>query len=145
MGDVPALHRAAERAGVPDLVVVAPGLSREDLATLEAGSHGFVFPAISEATGTRVIEALATGVPVVASRVGPLPELVGPAGILVEPRDVGRLAAALRAIWAADHIHAQLARTALSRAEVSRRTWADVARETRMVYAEAAGLTDEPD
>jgi glycosyltransferase involved in cell wall biosynthesis len=140
MGDVPALHRAAERAGVPDLVLLAPGLSRDDLATLEAGSYGFVFPAISEATGTRVIEALATGVPVVASRVGPLPELVGPAGILVEPRDVGRLAAALRAIWAADHIHAQLAHTARTRAEGSRRTWADVARETRVVYAEAAGM-----
>ncbi len=136
--DAPALARAALRHGVQDLVVLAPQLDALDLATLEAGAAALVFPAISEGTGLAVLEALAAGVPVVASRVGPLPELVGAAGIIVEPRDPARLAAALRAAWSG-HIHEQLRRVARQRALAGRRTWADVARETRAVYAAALG------
>jgi len=113
-----------------------PHLSSDDLAALQAGAEAAVFPAISEGTGLAVLEALAVGIPVVASRVGPLPELVGPAGIIVEPRDPARLAAALRAAWSG-HIHDQLRRVARQRAAGGRRTWADVARETREVYAAA--------
>ena len=134
--DAPALARAAARHGVEDLVVLVPHLSPEDLAALEAGAEAAVFPAISEGTGLAVLETLAVGIPVVASRVGPLPELVGPAGIIVEPRDPARLAAALRAAWSG-HIHDQLRRVARQRASAGRRTWADVARETREVYAAA--------
>lgn len=134
--DAPALARAASRYGVEDLVLLVPHLEPEDLATLEAGAEAAVFPAISEGTGLAVLEALGVGIPVVASRVGPLPELVGPAGIIVEPRDPARLAAALRAAWSG-HIHDQLRRVAHQRALASRRTWADVARETREVYAAA--------
>ena len=136
--DVAALGRAAERYGVADLVRLTPRLSHDELASLEAGSGGFVFPTISEGTGLGATEALALGIPVVASKTGPLPEIVGSAGILVEPRDPARLAAALRSIWSDGRIHAQLARAAQARAAGPRRTWHDVARETRAVYADAA-------
>ncbi|KRT64482.1 MAG: group 1 glycosyl transferase [Chloroflexi bacterium CSP1-4] len=136
--DVAALGRAAERYGVADLVRLTPRLSHDELASLEAGSGGFVFPTISEGTGLAATEALALGIPVVASKTGPLPEIVGSAGILVEPRDAARLAAALRSIWSDGRIHAQLARAAQARAAGPRRTWHDVARETRAVYADAA-------
>jgi glycosyltransferase involved in cell wall biosynthesis len=136
--DVAALGRAAERYGVADLVRLTPRLSHDELASLEAGAGGFVFPTISEGTGLAATEALALGIPVVASKTGPLPEIVGSAGILVEPRDPARLAAALRSIWSDGRIHAQLARAAQARAAGPRRTWHDVARETRAVYADAA-------
>jgi glycosyltransferase involved in cell wall biosynthesis len=135
-GDVAALARAAERHAVTDLVRLVPGLESQDLAILAGGAEATVFPAISEGTGLVVLESLAVGTPVVASRVGPLPELVGPAGIIVEPRDPARLAAALRAAWSG-HIHDQLRRVARQRALNGRRTWTDVGRETRMVYAAA--------
>ena len=133
-----ALSQAIARHGLAPIVRVTPPLSAVDAAALEAGARGFVYPARSEATGLQVIDALALGVPVVASRVGALADIVGPAGILVEPGDPARLAAAIRAIWAADRIHEQLARVARQRAEANTRTWADVARETRDVYAAAA-------
>ena len=133
-----ALSQAIARHGLAPIVRVTPPLSAVDAAALEAGARGFVYPARSEATGLQVIDALALGVPVVASRVGALADIVGPAGILVEPGDPARLAAAIRAIWAADRIHEQLARVARQRAEANARTWADVARETRDVYAAAA-------
>jgi glycosyltransferase involved in cell wall biosynthesis len=78
------------------------------------------------------------GIPVVASRAGLLPEIVAKAGIVVEPRDPARLAAALRVIWAEGAVRSQLLRQAAQRAAAPRRTWHDVARETRAVYAEAA-------
>jgi MMP alpha-(1->4)-mannosyltransferase len=74
-------------------------------------------------------------VPVVASAVGALPEIVGAAGILVEPRDPARLASALATAVADDRVHASLVATARERATGDARTWADVAEETRRVYA----------
>ncbi|MDQ3870226.1 MAG: glycosyltransferase family 4 protein, partial [Chloroflexota bacterium] len=137
--DSSALRRAVERRGVADLVRLVPRLEPGELASLEAGARAFVFPALSEGTGLAALEALAVGTPVVASKAGPLPEIVGAAGILVEPRDPDRLAAALRAIWADEALHVQLARAAGERARGPRRTWHDVAGETRRVYAAALG------
>ena len=84
--------------------------------------------------------------PVVASAVGALPEIVGRAGILVEPRDPDRLAEALRTVWVDDRMHQRLRDAARDRAS-DRRTWADVALETRRIYAEVGvlGRTSEPE
>lgn len=142
--DASAMARAAARQGLDELIVLTTRLDADDLATLVAGARAFVYPALSEGTGQGVMEALATGVPVIASAVGPLPELVGGAGIIVEPRDPERLAAALRAVWWNDALQAQLARTAAARARERRRTWADVARETRAVYADATAAPVPP-
>jgi glycosyltransferase involved in cell wall biosynthesis len=92
-------------------------------------------PARSDAAGLAALDAIAAGVPVVATAVGALPEVVGDAGILVEPRDPARLAEALRTAWVDDRVHGRLVEAARGRAATTR-TWADVARETRQVYAE---------
>jgi glycosyltransferase involved in cell wall biosynthesis len=131
------LKRAVARHGVEGMVSLVPPLDAPDLAALEAGARAFVFPAVSEGTGQVVIEALACGIPVIASRTGPLPEIVGSAGIVVEPRDPARLASALRSVWADDRLYAMLAGAARDRARGPRRTWHDVADETRHVYAAA--------
>ncbi len=137
--DRAALARAAAREGVGETLAYAPALEPARLATLVAGARAALMPVVSEAAGLPVIEALAAGTPVVASAVGVLPELVGPAGILVEPRDAGRLGVALATIWADDRVHGGLAAVARERSGTDRRTWLDVARETRAVYA-AAGV-----
>ena len=84
------------------------------------------------------LEAIACGTPVIASAVGALPEIVGSAGIVVEPRDPERLASALATAWSDEAVHGRLAAAARERAETDRRTWADVANETRRIYAELA-------
>ena len=136
-GDRAALSRAATRAGIADCLAYAPRLPEERLAALVAGARFLVQPARSDASGLAALEALAAGVPVVASSVGALPEVVGAAGILVDPRDPRRLATALRAAWTDDELHASLVAVALERAGQPR-TWADVARETRAIWAEVA-------
>jgi glycosyltransferase involved in cell wall biosynthesis len=105
------------------------------------GARAALLPVLSETAGLGAIDAIAAGTPVVASAVGALPELVGAAGILVEPRDPQRLAVALRSICLDDRVHAQLAGSALERAGSERRSWADVAEETRRVYAEIGAGT----
>jgi len=134
--DRASLARAAARTGIGGSLVYAPALPVPDLVELVRAARGAVLPVVSEAAGLPVIEALACGTPVVASAVGPLPELVGPAGLLVEPRDPDRLALALAAIWADDDVHGQIAATARDRAERDPQTWPDVAHETRAIYAE---------
>ncbi|HEX8939519.1 MAG TPA: glycosyltransferase [Candidatus Limnocylindrales bacterium] len=137
--DRAALARAAARHGVGALLAYAPHLEPTRLGLLVAGARAAVLPTVSEAAGLPAVEAVAAGTPVVASAIGALPELVGGGGILVEPRDPARLAAALTTVWSDDEAHARLALAALERSTAAPRTWADVARETRAVYALAAG------
>lgn len=135
--DRAALSRAAVRAGVGEALAYAPRLPADRLAALVAGARFVVLPARSEASGQVALDALAAGVPVVATAVGALPEIVGRAGILVEPGDPARLATAIGAAWADDTFHAGLAEAAMERAAEAR-TWAQVATETRSIWADVA-------
>jgi glycosyltransferase involved in cell wall biosynthesis len=137
--DRAALARIAARQGAGDALVYAPALPQEDAAAVVAASRGVVLPMISEASGLAALDALAAGVPVVASAVGALPEIVGTAGILVEPRDRDRLATALAAVWAEGPVRAKLVEAARERTAANGstiRTWADVAADVRAIYAE---------
>jgi glycosyltransferase involved in cell wall biosynthesis len=134
--DRASLARAASRVDVGETLAYAPRLSDDRLASLVRGARAAILPAVSDATGAPALEAIACGTPVVASAVGALPEIVGAAGILVPPREPERLASAIATVWSDDPVHARLAAIARERAETDRRTWADVATETRRVYAE---------
>ncbi|HUG29599.1 MAG TPA: glycosyltransferase [Candidatus Limnocylindria bacterium] len=130
-----ALARLAAREGAGDALVYAPAMSPDRLAALVRAARAVVMPAVSDGTGLPALDAIAAGVPVIATAVGALPEVVGRAGILVEPGDPARLAEALRTAWADDRVHGRMAETARARGSAPR-TWADVASETRRVYAD---------
>jgi glycosyltransferase involved in cell wall biosynthesis len=134
--DRAALARAANRLGGGDALVYAPAMAPERLAPLVRESRAVVLPALSDAAGLAALDALAAGVPVVATGVGALPDVVGTAGILVEPRDPARLAEALRTAWADDRVHVRLLDAARARNAERPRSWSDVAWDTRRVYAE---------
>jgi glycosyltransferase involved in cell wall biosynthesis len=136
--DRASLARAASREGVGDTLAYAPHLPDERLAALVRGARAAILPAISDAAGLPALEAIACGTPVVASAVGALPEIVGSAGIVVEPRDPERLASALATAWSDEPVYGRLAAAARERAETDRRTWDDVADATRRIYAEVA-------
>lgn len=76
----------------------------------------FVLPSISEALGMVILEALATGVPVVASRVGGIPSILknGYNGLLVEPRDVEGLAEAIVRTLSNDKLKKRLVKGGLT-------------------------------
>ena len=135
-GDRAALARVAGRLGAGDALVFAPAMPPARLAALVRGSRAVVMPAITDGSGLPALDAIASGVPVVATSVGALPEVVGTAGILVEPREPRRLAEALRTAWSDDRVRGRLVQAALERGASNPRTWANVALETRRVYAD---------
>ena len=87
-----ALVEEADKAGVTDRVIFA-GI-RKDVPRLLAASDVFVLPTLTEALPTVLAEAMAARLPIVASNVGGVPEMIvdGQNGILVEPEDVNGLA-----------------------------------------------------
>ena len=91
-------------------------------ADLLAGAIALVLPSHYEGFGLTAGEAMAAGVPVVATSVGAIPELVGDAAVLVPPADVDALAAALSGLLRDDDRRALLAR--LGRARSGTFTWA---------------------
>ena len=104
IGDGPLLPRIREKvetAGLQD-VVWLPG-SRTDIAELMSDFDVFALPSIAEGTPVTILEAMACGLPVVASRVGGIPEVVqeGVTGLMPPPSDVEALARAL-AVYVCD-------------------------------------------
>src|SRR5215469_12028462 len=92
--DRPAAEEEARRLGVADAVAF---LGKVDaVAPLLAAAHVFLLPSETESFGLSALEALACGVPVVASRAGGLPEVVrdGETGVLCGVGDVDGMAAA---------------------------------------------------
>jgi glycosyltransferase involved in cell wall biosynthesis len=93
-GDGPELAALSSRAAGADVQFLGP-LAPAELASLRAGATIALAPSRSAETfGLSVAEALAAGLPVAASRVGALPELLGPES-LVAPGDAAALAAAI--------------------------------------------------
>lgn len=99
VGDGPeraAVEELARARGVADAVAfVGP---RPDVADELPHADAFLLPSVTESFGVAALEAMSAGVPVVAYRVGGLPDVVGDAGTLVEPFDVGAFAEAVLAI-----------------------------------------------
>jgi len=77
-----------ENLGIKDRVVFTDFVLEEDKPALIHGAKVFVLPSFWEGFGLDVLNAMACGVPVVASNVGSLPEVVEGAGILVDPYDI---------------------------------------------------------
>jgi glycosyltransferase involved in cell wall biosynthesis len=95
----PALEAQAQSLGVGGQVRFAGALSREQVRDLLAASDAFVLSSLVETFGVVVVEALAMGVPVVATRSGGPESIVGPQdGLLVPPGDEAALAMAMAVI-----------------------------------------------
>jgi glycosyltransferase involved in cell wall biosynthesis len=86
------VRSAVRRLGLEQRVDLRGHVSKEELARLYRGAACLVFPSRYEGFGLPVIEAMASGTPVVATTAGSVPEVAGDAAILVEPGDAAVLA-----------------------------------------------------
>jgi len=82
---------------------------------LMSGSVALCLPSFSEGFGLPAIEAMACGVPVLASSAGSLPEVVGDAGLLFDPHDVAAMSAAILEISTNAGMRSELQERALQR------------------------------
>jgi glycosyltransferase involved in cell wall biosynthesis len=116
--------------------VERPGhVSEDELVRLYSGADCFLFPSLAEGFGFPVLEAMACGAPVIASDRASLPELVGDAGVLVDPADADALAGALAEVLSSADRRADLRRRGLERSRRFR--WEECARLTVAAYREA--------
>jgi glycosyltransferase involved in cell wall biosynthesis/peptidoglycan/xylan/chitin deacetylase (PgdA/CDA1 family) len=114
--DRPALEQAIAAAGLEDRVVLAGPRTREEVAADLAASDVLVAPSVPTKQGRRegipvvLMEAMSSGLPVVASGISGIPELVddGWNGLLVPPGDPAALAQALRRLAASASLRARL-------------------------------------
>jgi glycosyltransferase involved in cell wall biosynthesis len=115
--DRPEVEAELARLGLANAVRLLG--ERRDVPELLAGSDVFVLSSASEGLPLSVEEAMAAGLPVVASAVGGVPELVvdGETGYLVPPGEAGRLAEALRSLLEDPSLRRRMGRSGRARAE----------------------------
>ena len=99
------------------------------------GAQALILPSFDEGFGIPALEAMAAGVPVIASNRGALPEVVGDAGLLVDPDDPESLTSAMAQMIGDASLRANCARRGLARARQF--TWSQAARDTRRAYEDA--------
>ncbi len=132
-GEVEGLAAAAETGRVVGLGSV----SEATLLTLYRRAFVLVYPSRYEGFGCPLIEAMASGLPVMASRAASIPEVAGDAALLVDPEDAGAWADGLVRLLADDAFRAELVSRGRERAALC--TWERTARLTRDVYRRVAG------
>jgi glycosyltransferase involved in cell wall biosynthesis len=119
-----------------DTVTFANGVPDEEFAQLLASAEVAVVPSLYEGFSLPSIEHLASGTPLIASRAGALPEVVGEAAVLVKPGDPEELAATLRRLLDDGAARAELAARGLARVR-ERFAWPAVAAATVGLYWKA--------
>jgi alpha-1,3-rhamnosyl/mannosyltransferase len=103
--------------------------------SLFRGARLFVLPSFEEGFGLPALEAMAAGVPVVASTRGSLPEVVGDAGLLIDPENTAALVDALERIISDDTLRKHLSYRGTQQA--ARFSWSRTAADIRQAYRDA--------
>jgi glycosyltransferase involved in cell wall biosynthesis len=120
---------------VTDVVRVG-GVADAEFACLFSGSHGLIFPSLYEGFGLPIIEAAASGAPIVCSNITSMPEVAPFSAILLDPASVDAIAQAIEACLVKEPNAA--VRAALSR-EAGRFSWNTEARRYADIFSPVFG------
>ncbi|GAB2880592.1 glycosyltransferase family 1 protein [Microvirgula curvata] len=107
-------------------------VAEDDLPALYAGARAFALPSLYEGFGLPLLEAMASGIPALASDRGSLPEVAGDGALLVDALDVTAMSVALERLLTDAPLRARL--VAAARARAATYTWARCVSETRNAY-----------
>lgn len=129
--DMHAVSSAIEWHPFRDRIDVRTDVSESERDTLLAGARVLVYPSFLEGFGFPPLAACALGVPVIASDVGSLPEVLHDAALLVSPYHSDSLARAMRELVLDDALHDMMAMRGKARAQHF--SWEDAARATLAV------------
>ena len=133
--------RAIQDNGLLDSIVLTDYVPQRDLPALYSGAICFVYPSYFEGFGLPPLEAMKCGTPVIAGNRTSLPEVIGDAGLLVDPMDVGALSLAIERMIGNSDFRNELRVKGLTQAR--KFDWRETARRTLDVYKEVAGAASQ--
>jgi glycosyltransferase involved in cell wall biosynthesis len=107
-------------------------MNHEQLVRFYNNAIGFVFPSLHETFGMPILEAMACGCPVITSNVCACPEIAGDAALLVNPRSVEDIAAAILRIITESELRNNLREKGLKRSKIFK--WEKSAKEHLKVF-----------
>jgi glycosyltransferase involved in cell wall biosynthesis len=126
--------QAAQAAG--PRVRLLGAVDDPDLPALMSGATALILPSLYEGFGIPALEAMACATPVIASRTSSLPEVVGDAGLLVDPLSAEDIASAMRKLCTHRDLAQELSQRGYERAQ--RFTWEAAASTALRVMEEIA-------
>jgi glycosyltransferase involved in cell wall biosynthesis len=128
---VAALRARIGAAGIEAQVDWQPYALAEELPRLYQGARMLLLPSLREGFGLTALEAMASGTPVITSNASSLPEVVGDAGLLVDPQETGALARAIDRLFRDDALVGELRARGLRRARTF--SWEKTGRAVRAI------------
>jgi glycosyltransferase involved in cell wall biosynthesis len=124
--------------GIRNDVILLGYVSDAELAWLYRQCFAVVYPTFWEGFGLPVVEALSQGAPVISSDVSSIPEILGDAGLLIDPHDVESLVRAMRHLMGSSGLRQEL--LARAHTQAARFSWQEAARQVAASYREALAL-----
>ena len=113
-------------------------LADDELDAVYRSADAFVYPSLYEGFGLPVLEAMARGVPTIASTTSSLPETAGEAALGVNPRSVREISSAIERVLTEEGLAEKLSLRGRHQAE--RFSWDETARLTLQVYEHVLGM-----
>ena len=126
------IYRRVQELELEDRVVFTGYVPSQDLALLMNSTSLFVFPSLYEGFGIPLLEAMACGAPIVTSNISSMPEVVGDAGILIDPCNVQELADAMGQILGNPNLALIMKEKGIARAKLF--SWRKTAEQTLQVF-----------
>lgn len=131
--DFERIYKEIEAAGeFAEQIIMTGYVPDEDLAPLYSGARAFLYPSLYEGFGLPPIEAMQCGTPVITSNNSSLPEVVGNAAIMIDPKDEDALCQAMLDICNNESLHEKLSCLSFERAKLF--NWENTTRETINAY-----------
>lgn len=130
----------ARRLGIEGQLRFAGYILRENLPGVYAAARALLYPSLYEGFGLPPLEAMGCGTPVLASNVSAMPEVIGDAGVLINPCDVQEMADGILRIAQDETLRQRMVERGLERAQQFR--WDEVARQTLWVIEQAGGYSE---
>ena len=127
--------------GLSERILCPDAISDEDLPALYQGAIALVHPSRYEGFGLQLVEAMASGIPVLASRTTSLPEVLGGCGLLFDPEDPASIALQMERIACDGDLRTTLIESGRQRARFF--SWHKAAEQTLGLYLDLLGRGDE--
>ncbi len=127
-----AITRTIAEIGIGRDVLLPGFVPTEELPYWYRAADAFVYPSLYEGFGIPPLEAMAAGTPVIAGNLSSLPEVVGDAGLLIDPRDEAALAEAIVRVITERELHEEM--TVKGRDRARQFTWERAAQATVQTY-----------